>query len=595
MPDTGDDKVLRQQKKGSIETFIGALMPSARMVSLYKPGHPAILPIAARVTNLLLKTLGQDTTLVVDIKGKTVSVDEEALAETKDINAFGGALHTLGIGQVLFTNRLTGEGVYEFLKVLLLKADEKKNLTSIQQELQKLKIAGLLMSFVTSVVDSGETGIADQEPGRLSEEQVLAFTRAETLQDLLLLLFRQNEPLTGKIAESVTAFLDDALNRAISLEQFQASMLWDFYDPRIRACWDRFMQKQERAAKSRGKGPFQKWDRNSVISQAGLFRDADLEVLRVRTTQGKPEAIRFALETIHGVLQNASIQVQAKLALMAYGRVLRELGNDGDIRTLFSEFKKWQEPKPLSGIVMKIMGEKVLSPVLAKNIVIHMSGQEEKTAGFAEIEDLVAVLGLNSIPLFMEELRELADIQNRRKLCRLLTSLCKRLQNVQFLVPVLSDPDWFLVRNAVLILGDVNLPGTAKLIAPALRHEHERVREETIRSLGKIGDAAAVDALASFIAKCDDPGETSMAVTALSLQPKPGIDEKLIQAFNGTGQYDTRVAIAAALSRVVTPASIKFLSVVAKKSFMEMITGRNKELRKAAQESFDKARGARTT
>lgn len=595
MDETSDNKVQQHQKKAALENFIGSLVPSARMMSLYKPGHPAITPITERVKNVLMKTLGQETTLVVDIKGKTVSFDDLPLAETKEINLFAGALHTLGVGQVLFTNRLTGEGTYEFLKVLLLKADEKKSLTAIQLELQKLKIPGLQMSFVVSVVDTADISFADQKPGQLTEEQVLAFTRAETLQDFLLLLLRQNEPLAGKAAESVTASLDDALNREISLEQFQAGMPWADYDPRIRACWDRFTQKLAWAAKDRKKKPRQKWDRHTVIAQVGLFLSADLEALKQRTTQGKPEAVRLALETIHAVLRNPAAQVQARLALMAYCRLLAELGTDGDIQTLFSEFKKWREPKPLSEVIMKIMEEKVISPVLARNIIAHMGAQEEKTAGFADIEDFMAALGVKGVPFFIEELRDLAEVNSRRKLCLLLTSVCKRLKSVQPLVPALSDPDWFVVRNVVMILGDLNFPETAQLVAPALQHEHPKVREAAVRSLGKTGGAAAVSYLASFIMKWDNREETFMAITALSFLTGDGVGEKLIEIYGKVDHYETRVTVLTALSRVATPASLKFLGTLSRKTFLEMITGANKELRKAAKDSFEKVKGALKT
>ena len=592
MDDTAEEKSSHQQNKGAIETFIGSLMPSAKMMSLYKPGHPAIVPITERVKNVLMKALGPDTTLVVDIKGKNVAVEDLTLAETRDINLFAGTLHTFGVGQVLFTNRLTGEGMYEFLKVLLLKPAENKTLTSIQQELQKLKIPGLQMSFVVSVVDAGNTGIADQKPGQLSEEQVTAFTRAETVQDFLLLLLRQNEPLTGKAAEAVTAALDNTLNREMSLEQFQAAMPWDLYDPRIRACWYSFMQRHHWAPKDRKNKSLPRLDRKSVVSQAGLFLNADLEVLKVRTTQDKPQAIRFALETIHGVLQNPSVPVQAKLALMAYGRLLSELGKDGDIQSLFSEFKKWQEPKPLSEVIMKILEEKVASPVLAENLLGHLGAQPEKTAGFAEVENFVAVLGVKNLPLFIEQLRDLEDVHKRRKLCLLLTTVCKKLGSVQPLVPALADPDWFLVRNVVMILGDANFPETAGLVAPALLHAHPKVREAAVRSLGKAGGPVAADALASFIVKWENREETFMAITALSLLPLPGIEGKLIEIYKKVDHYETRVTVAAALSRVVSPASLEFLGVISKKTFLELITGANKVLRNTARDSFEKVKGA---
>ncbi len=90
MTGTADDKLLWNQKKGAIETFLGSMMPSAKMMSLYKPGHPAIGPITERVNNLLMKTMGLEHTLVVDIKGKTISAEDVPLAETIPHPTMGG-------------------------------------------------------------------------------------------------------------------------------------------------------------------------------------------------------------------------------------------------------------------------------------------------------------------------------------------------------------------------------------------------------------------------------------------------------------------------------------------------------------------------
>ena len=198
MPDKPSDNQAQRLSLSAIATFVGSLMPSARMMALYKPDHPLVLQIAERSRNVLLKTLGQETTLVVDVKGKTVSYGEQALADSKDIAQFGSTLHTLGIGQVLFTNRLAKEGMRDLLRILVLKPDDAHPLTAIQQELQKTKIDGLQMTFILSFVATGENEEAAQIPGQLTEEQVSAFIRAETLPDFLILLLRQAEGFRRK-------------------------------------------------------------------------------------------------------------------------------------------------------------------------------------------------------------------------------------------------------------------------------------------------------------------------------------------------------------------------------------------------------------
>lgn len=603
MTESASEKASLKHKQTGIENFVGSLMSSAKMMSLYQPGHPTILQIAERTNNLLMNALGQETTIVIDLKGKSASVGDMELSETKDISLFGVTLHTLGIGQVLFTNRLTKEGMYEFLKVLIAKADENKSLTALQQEIQKLRIDGLQMSFVLSFVATGETEVTEQMPGQLTEEQIAAFIRTETLPDFLLLLLKQNEPLNGKDAETLTLLLDNTLHREVSLEQFQQSMPWSSYDPRIRACWDSFMQKQQWEPKQKssagsrsGTGNRQKWDRKTLVTQISLFRNSDLETLQSRQIYEKAEAVQYCLGAVHSVINVPSSQVQADWALIAYGRMLTELGHDGNIGKLLDEFKQWQipaasgEPNPYFNTVVRMIQEKVLSVNLAENVIVYMSNREEKTEAFTELENFLPFLGLNAVPLFIEELRKLSDQKERRKLCSLLTTMSKRLEDVSPLVTALSDPDWFIVRNIIMILGEINFPGTSKSLVPLLHHKHERVREECIRSLGKIGDDSAIDALGTFILKWDKPEEIAVAITTLSLLVHPGIDKKLIEAFNQINHYATRIAIVTALSRVCTQSSLKFLESVSKRSFIELITGRNKSLRKTASESLEQVK-----
>jgi len=391
MPDDAREKIAQKQKQTANETFIGSLMSSARMLSLYQPGHPMIIQIAERSTNLLIKTLGQDTTLVVDISGKSVTVGEAALTETKDITLLGGTLHTLGIGQVLFTNRVVKDGMLEFLKILVLKADEKNSLTAIQQAIQKTRIDGLQMTFVLSFVATGESEETSQKPGELSEEQITAFIQAETLPDFLLFLLKQNEPLNGKEAESVTTLLDNTLHRENSLEQFQEMMLWPNYDPRIRQCWDSFIQKQNWQPKVKGTTPtggrqphLPGWDRKSLFSQISLYNNADMQALQDRHSHEKSDAVKFCLGKIISVLENPAASVQYQWATFAYGRLLKDLGRDGDIKRLLLEFKRWQQPlpsgevKPQFHMLVQQLQTKVLSQTLAENIVIYLSSLEEK-------------------------------------------------------------------------------------------------------------------------------------------------------------------------------------------------------------------------
>jgi len=85
-------------------------------------------------------------------------------------------------------------------------------------------------------------------------------------------------------------------------------------------------------------------------------------------------------------------------------------------------------------------------------------------------------------------------------------------------VPVLQehlfDERWYVVRNAVAILGEIRHEDTLMHLTPLLRHKEVRVRRETIRSLAKIGGQKAVDILLKA-AESDDQELRRQALLSL--------------------------------------------------------------------------------
>ena len=171
-----------------------------------------------------------------------------------------------------------------------------------------------------------------------------------------------------------------------------------------------------------------------------------------------------------------------------------------------------------------------------------------------------------------------------------LGNVCKSLGNFKPLTDALKDHDSFVVRNIIIILGEVNFPGVSQEMAPLLNHQNQKVREEVVRTMGDIGDELCVAALGNFILKGENHDEVSVAIATLSLMMQPGIDKWLIDAYQKTGHSETRMEIVTALSRVATMESEKFLEALAKRNLWEVITGRNKVLSKTANESLQAVR-----
>ncbi|MBI1950620.1 MAG: HEAT repeat domain-containing protein [Acidobacteria bacterium] len=89
----------------------------------------------------------------------------------------------------------------------------------------------------------------------------------------------------------------------------------------------------------------------------------------------------------------------------------------------------------------------------------------------------------------------------------------RRAAAVPALVKRLADPSWYLVRNVLLILGEIADPSTIAAIAPALKHAEPRVRRDAAAALGKIGGPRAFALLRECLA---DPETHEVALRSLA-------------------------------------------------------------------------------
>lgn len=588
---------LDRAKQIAVEQFVTGMVTGSKTIGLYREGHSIITQICERAIALLQQALGQDTTLTLEVKAKQLLVNDAELPETADTAVLAGTLHTLGVGQVLFTNRLAREGMLEFFKILIWKADEKMSLTDIQKAVQQIRIDGMQLTFVLSFIVTGEQAQADQPPGQLTEEQILAFLQAKTVSDHLFLLLKQNEPLIGKEAEDVTGLLDGVLNRELSVEKFAEQMPWASYDPRIKARFDEFVGRPAWTPRPKGAGaragkPKDPWDAARSITAYGVYTEADLAILHDHTVHEKSAGVASSLQRVHALLENPHGERQPKFAVQAYTRFLIEMSRDGDLPGLLREYEfvkalagKPELAEPVKALEAALQ-ERLASAPFAARLVERLGEISQDSEEFGKLTALLLFVGGEVLPLLLEEIRRLADKHTRAKLAALITTICLQW-GAKTLVEALKDEDYFLVSQVVLILGNLGSGDFVKPIVPLLRHKHERVREASRRVLAKLGGDEARDALAAFMIATEETEEAKQTATALSLMRQAGVDAKLIEGYMLSNDYDVKVHLASAMARVPSPAVEELLAQATKRTLWERITGRNKELALAATKSLE--------
>jgi HEAT repeat protein len=111
---------------------------------------------------------------------------------------------------------------------------------------------------------------------------------------------------------------------------------------------------------------------------------------------------------------------------------------------------------------------------------------EKDDAAHVLVRDYLTMLPGDSTPFLVEMLGEEEALAGRRLLCQVISDVSK--DNMEYLWEKLSDPDWHLVRNIVLILGLINDERSLGRLCDMLGHENSRVRVEVIKSLGVSGN-----------------------------------------------------------------------------------------------------------
>jgi len=171
---------------------------------------------------------------------------------------------------------------------------------------------------------------------------------------------------------------------------------------------------------------------------------------------------------------------------------------------------------------------------------------------------LVARLGRAIAPHIIEALGSEEDRNRRGRLVKALKAIGEPAY--PFLVDALRSPTWYVVRNALNVLGDIGTPAQAEPIARALGHGDPRVRRAAARALGKIGGPDAERLLVGAMNDRDPEtqAEVLLCLGAMKAQTAvPGLAE-LARAkgfFGGGGTPAIRIAAARALASINTPAA----------------------------------------
>jgi len=120
---------------------------------------------------------------------------------------------------------------------------------------------------------------------------------------------------------------------------------------------------------------------------------------------------------------------------------------------------------------------------------------------------------------------------------------------------MLGDSRWFVVRNAVDLLGDLAAKSAEDDLVGLLRHTDDRVRRSATNALLKLGTTDALKGVYEAVSD-KSPEVRLQATAAISTRRDAKTANTLIKAIEDEDDADVQLAMIAALGKVATPDAI---------------------------------------
>jgi HEAT repeat protein len=143
--------------------------------------------------------------------------------------------------------------------------------------------------------------------------------------------------------------------------------------------------------------------------------------------------------------------------------------------------------------------QELFQPISVSATVEQLDRQE--AVQVVEFIALAKELGEPAVEWLNLALSESQHRRTRRLLAEAVTALCR--DNPERIAPWLADPRWYVVRNAVQVLGWIGGEAVVGLLRTALRHRDARVRREVAAALGQVDPATARPMLLELLPGAD--------------------------------------------------------------------------------------------
>lgn len=208
-----------------------------------------------------------------------------------------------------------------------------------------------------------------------------------------------------------------------------------------------------------------------------------------------------------------------------------------------------------------------------------------RTAPREDIELVLARMGEEGAEAVIDQLTRAEDAGDRRAYFDLLITLGAGIPALTYM---LGDSRWYVVRNAVDLLGEMGATAAEKPISALLQHPDERVRTSATTALLRF-DTPTSRATVRGALHSGTPAVRQQAIVAMGIRKGPDTAVTLLQSLDREADPAVQQAIYAALGKVGTADAVLRL-ITAAEPAKGLFRRKPPELRAAAAAALGEAR-----
>lgn len=157
------------------------------------------------------------------------------------------------------------------------------------------------------------------------------------------------------------------------------------------------------------------------------------------------------------------------------------------------------------------------------------------------------------------------------------------------LLQMLDDPRWYVVRQAALLLAELQASDVERPLADLMGHADDRVRRGAVQAINRFDSAFAFDALARALG--DSAASVRLAaISAIAARKNARSSARLSQAIDDETETEVQFALLAALGRIGTSDAVQTLASAAEAAGGFFKTKKDAALRVAAVHGLADAR-----